>query len=381
MLNNKIINNNELLLNLKNKFLSKYSKIKQDVKSSINSILLNSISSEHKEKKEEVFFKNIYWYTNSKWKDYLIFENKNSWEIDYIFWVNDQNYIPNFLQKKAIILKWNTSRKNNFKKLIRNQRQENIVNYAIKNKQAINNYKKPEKKEIVKNPEMNWIFEYINKKWILFRFLCVKWKIAKIISNDENKVSYQQKSAIQRFINNKQISKFTKIEIWKKEKTISKNENRDNTIIKNIDNSIVINNNDIDQKEKEITNSLKIKREKELEFLYNILVKDIYEMLKYDFNKKFNNNQKKSALNIIKELSKKIPKSSSNIKRDNNLTAEILINTIQDFLKYWKYDTKKSQEYLTTLQSAFYSSKRIFLKIHNKNQQDNFFSWDVIFSY
>ena len=41
MLNNKIINNNELLLNLKNKFLSKYSKIKQDVKSSINSILLN----------------------------------------------------------------------------------------------------------------------------------------------------------------------------------------------------------------------------------------------------------------------------------------------------------------------------------------------------
>ncbi len=49
-------------------------------------------------------------------------------------------------------------------------------------------------------------------------------------------------------------------------------------------------------------------------------------MLKYDFNKKFNNNQKKSALNIIKELSKKIPKSSSNIKRDKNLTAEILIN-------------------------------------------------------
>lgn len=388
------------LENLWNIFLQKVLNISTKIQSKVENILdkKNQLKTQNQQKEiDKQYYKNVYWYTNSKWEDFAVFTNPITDEIEYIFWVSKKNHIPNDFQINAIKLKWKFREKysESFKKIKKTQKQVKIVKYALDFRKKLLRWeektplnKSSKKVDIVwKNPNFNWKYEYKNTNWEIFRFIAKNWLIQKIISKNWDNIKPQQKSAIQKFINQNNISKFKILEKTKQKSNLNNSINN-SLSSKNIDNSksLIQNTNQVisDSKNKVEDNLLEvmqIKRKKELEMLYEYLKYDLAEIMKYDFWKKFNKKEKKAAYNIIWELSKKIEKSSSSSWNNFWKTAQILVNNISNYLKYSKYDTEESKKFLTAINSWFISAKRIFLLINDNTSQEEIRFNDVVYSY
>lgn len=402
-MNSKINFKSKNILNLENLwniFLKKVLNISSKIQSKVEKILekKDQIIAENKQKEiDRQYYQNVYGYTNSKWEDFAVFTNPITDEIEYIFWVNKKNHIPNDFQIDAIKLKWKFREKykDDFKKVKKTPKQIKVIKYALEFRKKLIRWeektplnKSSKKLDLVwKNPSFNWKFEYKNTKWEIFRFVAKNWLIEKIISKNQENVKPQQKAAIQKFINQNNISKFKNL--VQKKSIIQEKSNKNNSLIEEQDKQENAKNpninNIINESKSKVEDNLlevmQIKRKKELEMIFELLKYDLAEIMKYDFWKKFSLKQKKSAFKIIAELSKKIEISNTSSWNNFWKTAHILVNNISNYLKYWKYDTDESQKYLSMINSWFISAKRIFLLVNDKHSQEEINFNDVVYTY
>lgn len=176
------------------------------------------------------------------------------------------------------------------------------------------------KEKLTETISGNYIYE--NKKWRKFYLKIKNSKIIELDAKDWKKVSIQQKSAIQRLLNQKSLSRFQELNV----KNVVTNEDlRTNLKVEKTNDSIITNNkfdfsNKINQEtlsEAEINRRVKIKLDEILHAnIRNKAIIDVYAKLKNQENILFMNNSAQNlsvAKKVVKELSQMVPKTNEKV--------------------------------------------------------------------
>ncbi len=217
---------------------------------------------------------------------------------------------------------------------------------------------------------------YKNTKWNYFNLKIVDNIIQEIVSNEWNKVSYQQKLAIQRLLNNKKLDRFqlinTKSEkrkenIEDKEMAFqsikSPNHKDNNPVEASISSSEKLSTEEISSEE--IARKVKIHTETIINAnKRNKVIIDVYTKLKQDEIWLFSNDSKKQVIiakKVIRNLWEIIPKSSqtvTNIQVNTTLLNRV-VNSISNYLEKTGLENKQSENSRESLLRMLRQSKYI----------------------
>lgn len=220
-------NNQENIDNIINQLSDILKDFQYDIQT-INKVINLKQEIENLEKLNEesdIFEKNCFIYKNSSWDEILVTINGEN-QVSQCAFILKKDKIVSNIQKNIIKNNWEKS-KNKFVKILktpkskkylidvitRNFYLERKLKNSLKSRQNIN-------KKI--NSNLNFSWEYVNSKWKIINFKVENWVVSYWYFQNWDSINTQQKSAIQRFVNQNNFQKFTNL--------ISKNE------IKNIEN-------------------------------------------------------------------------------------------------------------------------------------------------
>ena len=172
---------------------------------------------------EQLYSKKCYIYQNTKWSKILVILKDDGTLFD-CFWITDYQKPICTIQKKQIEKKLENSSQffNNFLRILETpinmEKMRNIVKHGVSIKSKSKNIIKfpiPEENKII---SFSW--SYKNSKGEKIYLDIVEWKIINATYSDKSTVSHQQKSAIQRLLNQRKFSKFQRnnIEMLKTKK-------------------------------------------------------------------------------------------------------------------------------------------------------------------
>lgn len=190
----------------------------------------------------DIFEKNCYIYKNSSWEEILVTINWEN-EISQCAFIVKKWQIVSNIQRNIIKNYWKNN-KNKFVKIIKTPKSKKYLleiitrNFYLERK--LKNDKKS-KKSINQNinSNLNFSWEYTNSKWKIINFKVENWIVQYWYFQNWESINIQQKSAIQRFINQNNFKKFINIiSKWKveniKKDTTSNVENIINNNLENL---------------------------------------------------------------------------------------------------------------------------------------------------
>lgn len=263
--------------------------------------------------------------------------------------------------------------KSSISNILGEDKQENVTNnenFSINNKNKISSYDSSyndsSNNSEVLNEKINWGYLYTNTKWKSFSLKIVDSMIQEIVSTDWNKVSHQQKSAVQRLLNKNKLTRFQLVQSKPVVQTRPVQEKSSVIEIKpfldkksSVKPEVHIQNK-VEGKitEQEVTQRVKVVVDRLVDAdKRNKGLIDVYAKLKTDERGLFANNsaqQLNVAKKVINDLSQIVPKTNqkvTNIQVNTNLLDRV-INGLSIYLeKTWleNAEAEKSRDLLLNM--------------------------------
>lgn len=310
----KFLNNHNLKLSLEWDFKTIIDEINKAISNEITEDIILKLTEqitilEGKIEEYNIYEKNCYIYENNK-KEKILVTIKNN-NISKCVYLDKQDKLVNNFQINNIKNFWITNKKK-FEKFPKTQNSKNIILNALSNSFYLERNKNNKKSILMGNIDsnLNFLWEYKNKKWEIINFKVEKWIVIYWYHQNWNSINIQQKSAIQKFVNKKNYKKF-------------------NNLINNNKNLITIEDNKIKSYDiKKLLNDCELfewwfNQSKDLKVKKEICDEFIREMKKY-----FNFSKLKHILHKVH------PDKSKNIHEQELFTRiSSIIITIMDFEK------------------------------------------------